>query len=457
MRVRTSIMAGLLIVAAAGAAPAAGSQKITISSDPAGAMVFIDDAYQGTAPITAELAAGEHSLKLVRKGCSDWASKITVPLAKPAVAVVLKPARKGSLKVTSEPAKCTVFLDGREMGITPLLIDDLAADVYDLRVQKTNFETTQQTVEVASGKDVEIHVELRSRMEQHFQAKLAENPNDLSIYTEMGHHYILEGKLDAAREIFKKGVDVSAGRAVADADIMRFYQELSKVFTGQFRFTDDMKAFLASFQDVMEYAIEKGPKQNIHYQRLISLYAAMGHADEVARLADKINAADPGRGIYKEIGDIYRERGMTQEAVKMLTNAIAVKDDFGSRFALGSVYQRSGKYDLALEQYAAAEKMNPSPAERAELNNYLARLYSQKGEHDKAIACIDKAIEETKGGQISWLMLKVNILVDAGRCDEATAIVKQQLDTLETGREKRNAKEMLELIRRRCKQKSGAK
>jgi len=456
MKLRTLILTGVLM-ATATAAQAAGSQKITISSDPAGAMVFIDDAYQGTAPVTAELAAGTHHLKLVRKDYSDWTSTITVPLDKPALNVALKPAGKGSLRVTSDPAKCTVFLDGREMGITPLLMNDLAADVYELRVQKTNFEAHQQTVDVTDGKDEEIHVELKSRVEQHFQAKLAEDPNDLSMYTEMGHYYLLEGKWDAAREIFKKGVDVSAGQAVPDADIMRFYQEMSKVFTGQFRFTDDMKAFLTSFQDVMEYAIEKGPKQNIHYQRLISLYAAMGHADEVARLADKINAADPGRGIYKEIGGIYRERGMTQEAVKMLTKALGVKNDFDTRVALGSVYHRSGKYDLAVEQYAAAEKMNPTPAERAELNNYLARLYSQKGEYDKAIAYIDKAIDDTKGGQISWLMLKVNILVEAGRCDEATAIVKQQLDTLETGREKRNAKEMLELIRRRCKQKSDAK
>jgi len=453
MKLHTLILAAVLPAAAA-AAQAAGNQKITISSDPAGAMVFVDDTYEGTAPVTKELAAGIHHLKLVRKGYSDWTSTITVPLDKPAVDVALKPARKGGLRITSEPAKCTVFLDGREMGITPLLINDLAADVYELRVQKTNFETSQQTVEVTDGKENEIHLQLRSRVEQHFQAKLAENPNDLSTYTELGHHYLLEGKWDAAREIFKKGVDISAGQAAADADIMRFYQELSKVFTGQFKFTDDMKEFLAAFQDVIKYAIEKGPKKNIHYQRLISLYAAMGHADEVARLAEKINAADPNRGIYREIGNIYRERGMTQEAVKMLVKALAVKDEFETRMALGSVYHRSGKYDLAVEQYAVAEKMNPTPAERAELMTYLARLYSQKGQYDKAIAYIDKAIEDTKGGQVSWLMLKVNILVEAGKCDEATAIVKQQLETLETGREKRNAREMLQLIRKRCKQKS---
>ena len=429
----------------------AANQKVTISSNPAGAMVFIDNSYEGTAPVTKELAPGAYRLKLVRKGYAEWTSSITVPLEKPAVDVALQALKKGSIKITSEPAKSTVFLDGREMGLTPLVINDLQDDVYELRVQQPNFEADQRTVEVAGGKDVEVNVQLKSRVEQYCRSKIAENPNDLSMYTELGHYYLLEGKLDDARETFKKAVDVSAQQGVADADLMRFYQELSKVFTGQFKFTDDLPAFVSSFRDVIEYAIEKGPKKNIHLQRLLSLYASLGHTDQVLKLADKINAADPQRGIYREIGDTYRERGMTAEAIKMLTKAIAVKDDFATRVVLGSAYQRSGKYNEAVEQYDIAAKMNPTPSEHGELMSYLARLYSAKGEHDKALECVNKALEDTKGSEGTWLMLKVSILVGAGKCDEATKMVKEQLQTGETGREKRNAEEMLRLIRKRCR------
>ena len=433
------------------ASAAAANQKVAISSEPAGAMVFIDNTYEGTAPLTKDLAPGTYRLKLVRKGCSDWTANITVPLDKPNVDVTLKTLKKGSIKVTSEPSKCTVFVDGRDVGLTPLMINDLPDDVYELRVQKPNFEADQQTVEIAGGKDVEVTVQLKSRDEQYYRSKIAENPGDLAIYTQLGHHYILEGKLDGAREIFKKGVDISAQQAVADADLMRFYQELTKVFTGQFKFTDNLPAFVSSFRDVIEYAIEKGPKKNVHVQRLLSLYAALGHTDEVAKLADKINAADPQRAIYREIGDTYRERGMTAEAIKMLAKAIAAKDDFETRVALGSAYHRSGRYNEAADQYDLAAQMKPTPAQHAELMNYLARLYSQKGEYDKALECINKALDESKEGQGSWMMLKVNILVDAGKCDEAAAIVNEQLQGGETGREKRNAQEMLRLIKKRCR------
>jgi len=444
------IIVPVMLLACALPSAAAKSQKVTITSTPAGAMVFIDSKYEGTTPLTKELPEGACRLKLVRKGYADWTSSITIPLAKPEVDVALKAAKRGSIKVTSVPDKCTVYVDGRESGLTPLMINDLPDGVYDVRVEKTNYMNSTQTVEIADGKDAEVRVELKSRMEEVCMGKLKENPDDLNMYTELGHYYLLEGKYDDAREIFKKGVEVSAKPTAANGDVMRFYQELGKVFTGQFKFTDKIETFLVSFRDVIEYAIEHGPRKNTHCERLISLYAAMGHGEDVMKLADKINANDPQRGIYKEIGSIYLERGMTPAAIKMLSKAVMIKDDFGARLALGSAFHRSHRFNEAVEQYALADKLNPTPEQKAELLNYQARLYQQKGDYDKALECIDAALKTGKGGQ-QWLMLKVNILLDAGKCDDARQLINDQMRAAETTRDKKNTEELLRIINKRCK------
>ena len=62
----------LLVLPAFGAQP----QRVTIASAPPGATVFIDDAYAGTSPVSKELAAGKHRVRLRRKGYRDWMAEI---------------------------------------------------------------------------------------------------------------------------------------------------------------------------------------------------------------------------------------------------------------------------------------------------------------------------------------------------------------------------------------------
>jgi len=446
----------LPIILLALAAPAAAKdQKVKITSTPPGAMVFIDGVYAGTAPLSKALAPGTYRLKLVRKGFSDWTAAVKVPLEKPAIDVALQPLKKGTIHVTSEPSKGTVFLDGREMGDTPLLIEDLPDDVYELRVQKQGYENSQQSVEIIDGKDVEAAVTLKSRMEEYCLGKLQKNPDDLATHTELGHYYLLEGKWGSARDIMKKGVLVAARSTGRNNDVMRFYQELTKQFTGQFQFTDDLAAFRESFGDVIEYAIEFGPGKSQHTQRLVSLYASMGRVEAMVKLADRMHASEPTRGVYKELSRVYLESGMTQAAIRMLARALEVKDEFDTRVSLGSAYQRLYKYDEALEQYQQAEKLEATPRQKADLMIFLARLYARKGMHNKAIECLDAAIEHQPSGvnTSAWTSLRINTLVEAGRCDDARKVADEQLKRAVSTRDRREAQSNLLLINTHCKDK----
>jgi hypothetical protein len=69
-----------------------GVGTVTISSDPDGAEIFIDDKFLGNAPATQKLSPGRHAVLLKFPGHADWRRTLEV----------LKSSRV-SLKATLEP------------------------------------------------------------------------------------------------------------------------------------------------------------------------------------------------------------------------------------------------------------------------------------------------------------------------------------------------------------------
>jgi hypothetical protein len=66
---------------ASGASPTAGTGSqtaVTISSTPASADVEVDGKFVGNTPSTIPLAAGEHSIKVTKKGYKPWERKLNV-------------------------------------------------------------------------------------------------------------------------------------------------------------------------------------------------------------------------------------------------------------------------------------------------------------------------------------------------------------------------------------------
>jgi hypothetical protein len=70
--------------------------------------------------------------------------------AKPATPPPVKPAA-GSLVVESRPAGAAVFLDGRRVGTTPLVLDTLKVGDYTIGLDITGYKRWASTVKVTSG------------------------------------------------------------------------------------------------------------------------------------------------------------------------------------------------------------------------------------------------------------------------------------------------------------------
>jgi S1-C subfamily serine protease len=62
-------------------APTVGEKaSITITSEPAGAEIYIDEVFNSSAPSKVQLPAGEHTVKLSRPGYEDWQRRVLVDL-----------------------------------------------------------------------------------------------------------------------------------------------------------------------------------------------------------------------------------------------------------------------------------------------------------------------------------------------------------------------------------------
>lgn len=121
---------------------------------PAGAAIKLDGVERKeTVPAVIEnLATGMHQIVVI---------KDDVP-SKPKLFKV--EAVQTQLKVTSDPSGATVYLNGKTVGETPLLLDDTSAGTVALKLRKRRYATETHSVVVRAGTTKAVHYKLdRSR------------------------------------------------------------------------------------------------------------------------------------------------------------------------------------------------------------------------------------------------------------------------------------------------------
>ena len=141
--------------------------KIEVRSEPPGAKVFIDDAEVGVTPLVVEAAAvGPHKVRLLLADHADWSQEVTVKPAGAAVIVGTLSGLPGALEVVSTPAGGTVFVDGRERGVTPLALPDLALGEHEVRVAKEGYVDWLQRLTIGPNARVRAEAALSPQPRQ---------------------------------------------------------------------------------------------------------------------------------------------------------------------------------------------------------------------------------------------------------------------------------------------------
>lgn len=125
---------------------------VTVSSQPQGARVFVDDQHLGDTPL-ADLAleAGQREirLELERYQVASVALDVTGRQIPQQLALDLLPAW-AEISVNSEPSGAEILVDGESVGSTPAVVEILEGE-HQLLLQRAAFASWQQDLEVTAG------------------------------------------------------------------------------------------------------------------------------------------------------------------------------------------------------------------------------------------------------------------------------------------------------------------
>jgi len=136
---------------------------ISITSEPSGAEVYINDQRLGVTPFTTDLTAGEHNLRLQKLMYESYQGTFTLSEkeSKEIPLIKLKPMY-GFYSVTTNPSGAKVYLDNKAVGIAPITKTRIESGTHSLRIETTDklYHPHEEQLTVKNGDELNLKVDL---------------------------------------------------------------------------------------------------------------------------------------------------------------------------------------------------------------------------------------------------------------------------------------------------------
>jgi hypothetical protein len=131
--------------------------KLKVVSNPIGASIVLNGKNVGQTPMTLKnLKEGRYNLELALKNFLPRKKKV---LVRPGQITDVNEALEvipGSLSIESLPRKSLVYLDGKKLGVAPLVLDNLKPGSYQLKFTMAKYENKEVRIVVKPGQKVEV-------------------------------------------------------------------------------------------------------------------------------------------------------------------------------------------------------------------------------------------------------------------------------------------------------------
>lgn len=148
--------------------------KLTVTTTPAGARVYIDDQFRDESPVTLDrIDPGSHRVRVEMPGFDTDTRTVELKQADDRVEEIRLNKNSGLLEIVTEPPGVRVVVDGKERGVTaagalegqsePLAVDFLAAGEHRLQFSRKGYYTSERTVLVEASKSLSIREGMKRR------------------------------------------------------------------------------------------------------------------------------------------------------------------------------------------------------------------------------------------------------------------------------------------------------
>ena len=150
--------------------------SLTISCTDKEAEIYINDKKYGVGSCSCALNAGSYLVEARKQGHRAEKQPLVLGKKEQKTIVLNAPVPVyGKLKLTSTPADCNVYLDGKLIGTSPDVFADILEGPHNVELRKEGYENTSKQVTIEEGKAASLNIELKKG---NALAQQAQQPND---------------------------------------------------------------------------------------------------------------------------------------------------------------------------------------------------------------------------------------------------------------------------------------
>ena len=130
------------------------SGSIMIDSEPSNAKIYLDGKEVGTTPETVtDLKPGKHTLEIKNARYEVWHESVEVDADTEKTLTAVLQIKTGSIIMKSKPSKAKIFLDGKEVGITPDIIRSIDPGTHEVEIRLGEYEVWRERLSVVADKE----------------------------------------------------------------------------------------------------------------------------------------------------------------------------------------------------------------------------------------------------------------------------------------------------------------
>lgn len=128
---------------------------LEISSFPAAASVYVNDALKGQSPVTVNnMEAGRYEVRFEKEGYKPYKERVDVSPAETTPLNVTLTPEEGNLRVVSDPSEARIYLNGQLRGLTPFDIPNVKPGQHAVKVTKAGYEDVERSIVIGNGESV---------------------------------------------------------------------------------------------------------------------------------------------------------------------------------------------------------------------------------------------------------------------------------------------------------------
>ncbi|MDP6924569.1 MAG: PEGA domain-containing protein [Candidatus Scalindua sp.] len=136
--------------------------SINIKSEPANATILVDGKEAGNTPaVINDIKPGKYLVEVKMEEYEIWSKKVKVEIGKDIDLTAVLQLKAGSFTIVSEPVGATAYIDDKEVGTTPLIINAPSPGKHSIEARMDGYETWSRSIDFVQGKEITLTATLQ--------------------------------------------------------------------------------------------------------------------------------------------------------------------------------------------------------------------------------------------------------------------------------------------------------